>query len=147
MKVSSATVGSPSCLFCGACERELVMLPVCLFTSHCVVCVCSFSRFLLFFICLLPLYPSTVPPPICRASCQPTTSIVSPFSRLGKDYGSRALTSTHSLPEPLCKSLASCPLIAPLEMTFSAPLSFLFLPPRPPPPPFARFRGTAWNNC
>lgn len=42
------------------------------------------------------LFPSVFSPP------------VSPFSLLEKDYGSSALTSTHSLPEP-CKSLASCP--------------------------------------
>lgn len=116
-----------------ACESQLVIPPASHSDSLCPVCVCvccldSFFVFLpVVTVAQSLLVSSCTPRPVCCQSPPPHHHHISPFSPLEKDYGSHALTSTHSLPEP-CKSLASCPrslhfklLSLPLSLSFSFP--------------------------
>lgn len=121
-----------------ACESQLVIPPASHSDSLCpvrvCVCVCCLDSFFVFLpvVTVAPVpfgFKLQCPPfcPVCFQSPPPHHLHISPFSPLEKDYGSRALISTHSLPE-LCKSLASCPrslhfklLSLPLSPSFSFP--------------------------
>lgn len=98
------------------------------------VCVCCFDSWFVFGCCHCSpflLVSSSSGPPFFSLCCQ---FLHLPFlSLLEKDYGSCALTSTHSLPEP-CKSLASCPwslhfkLLSPSSLSLQLFYWALFLP-------------------
>lgn len=129
MKVSSTTAGSLSCLLCRACERELVVSPVC--RSHFPMCVALVGAFVLFFHLSRVIVSLQYPPHThTHLSCELSTpSDHHPLRRLSFLLSRKGLRQprsnlyTFSPEAPFANPWPAAPLIAPLEMTFRAPLS------------------------